>query len=58
MKYEEAIEKLENIARELESGKVPLDEVSSKLRAAEGLIKFCKEKLQTVEEQINSINED
>jgi len=58
MKYEEAIEKLETIARELEGGAVPVDEMSAKLQAAEGLIKFCKEKLQSVEEKIEDILEN
>lgn len=55
MKYEEAIEKLEAIARELEEGRVPVDEMTAKLQAAEALLKLCKEKLQTVEEKIDEI---
>lgn len=55
MKYEEAIEKLEAIAKELEEGRVPVDEMSVKLQAAEALLKLCKEKLQAVEEKIDGI---
>ena len=57
MTYEVAMEKLEHLARELESGSVAIDDMAEKLRSAESLIKFCKEKLQNVEEKINKIVE-
>lgn len=52
MKYEEAIEKLETISKELENGNVPIEEVAAKLKAARHLVKFCREQLVQVDEQL------
>lgn len=52
MKYEEAMQKLETISRELEGGNIPIDEMATKLKEAGELIKFCKGQLLAVEEQL------
>lgn len=54
MKYEEAIEKLEAISRQLEGGNIPIDEMAAKLKEAGELIAFCKAQLLKVEEQLKA----
>ena len=39
MKYEEAIAKLEQIARQLEQNQLPIDQIAAQLREAQELVK-------------------
>lgn len=54
MKYEEAIKQLETITHELEVGSLPIDEMASRLKQANELIKFCKAQLLAVEQQLKA----
>ncbi|RME15859.1 MAG: exodeoxyribonuclease VII small subunit [Bacteroidetes bacterium] len=47
--YKQAIEELENIVSEIESGNLDLDELLKKVERAATLIIFCKEKLKKSE---------
>ena len=51
-KYEEALARLEAIARRLESGEPSIDELASQLKTAWQLISFCKDKLTRTESEI------
>jgi len=53
--FEESLEKLENIVKELENGNVNLDDAINKFNEAMVLAKTCDEKLKNAEESINKI---
>jgi exodeoxyribonuclease VII small subunit len=57
-KYTEAFEELQSIVSEIESGEISVDELSEKVKRASILIKICKEKLSSTEENVNKILED
>ncbi len=53
IKFEEAIKKLEEIAKELESGELGLDESVSKFEEGMKLSKICTKMLNDAEKKIN-----
>lgn len=53
--YTEAFEELQQIVQEIEKGAITVDELSEKVKRAAYLIKFCKEKLSSTEEDVNKI---
>ena len=53
--YEQAFEELQNIVTEIEQGEISVDELSNKVKRASQLIKICKDKLTTTEEDVNLI---
>ena len=53
--YTEAFEELQNIVTEIEQGEISVDELSEKVKRAATLIKICKAKLTTTEEDVNQI---
>ena len=53
--YTEAFEELETIVKEIEEGEITVDELSAKVKRAALLIKICKTKLTTTEEDVNQI---
>ncbi len=53
--YSLANEELENIIQEIEDEEINIDDLSAKVKRASVLLKFCKEKLRSTEEDINSI---
>ncbi|QAA81082.1 exodeoxyribonuclease VII small subunit [Aequorivita sp. H23M31] len=53
--YTEAFEELQNIVTEIEEGEISVDELSEKVKRAATLIKICKAKLTTTEEDVNQI---
>ena len=55
MKYEKAVCKLEEIVSAIESRKMNLDELTTKLQEAKKLIVFCKERLEKTDEEIKKI---
>lgn len=59
--YNEAIEELEQILNQIETGELDIDQLSEKLKRASILLKNCKNKLKQteteVEKIINDINE-
>ena len=52
MKFEEAMQLLEDIVRKLESGNLSLDESLSVFEDAVGLVKLCNEKLEAAEQKV------
>lgn len=59
IKFEEAIKKLEEISKELESGNLSLDESVSKFEEGMKLSKTCTKMLNEAEKRINIlINKD
>lgn len=54
--FEEALVQLENIVRELESGKIKLDDAVEVYEKAVALKKFCEDKLKAAQLKIEKIN--
>ena len=53
--YAEAFEELQEIVRDIENGEIPVDGLSEKVKRAVALIRVCKQKLTSTEEDINVI---
>lgn len=53
--YEESIQKLETLARQMESGELPVDSLADKLKEAEQLIADCRKQLLAADEQVRNI---
>jgi exodeoxyribonuclease VII small subunit len=53
--YTDAFEELKVIVTEIEQGEISVDELSIKVKRATELIKMCKLKLTTTEEDVNKI---
>ncbi len=54
--FEEALAQLESIVRELESGKIKLDEAVEVYEKATALKKFCEDKLKAARLKVEKIN--
>lgn len=55
LKYTEAFEELQQIVLDIEDGEISVDELSLKVKRAAELIKICKKKLSSTEEDVNVI---
>ena len=55
MNYTESFQELQTIVSEIEQGEISVDELSEKVKRAALLIKICKTKLTTTEEDVNKI---
>ena len=55
IKYTEAFDELQQIVLDIEDGEISVDELSIKVKRASELIKICKEKLTSTEEDVNQI---
>ena len=53
--FEENLENLEKIVKDLESWNIPLDDAIEKFTEAMKLAKLCDNKLKNAEEKLNSI---
>ncbi|MBQ6687315.1 MAG: exodeoxyribonuclease VII small subunit [Bacilli bacterium] len=53
--FEEALNELEIIVKEMESGTIELDTAIEKYTEAMKLAKFCSEKLKTATDKVNKI---
>lgn len=56
--YTEAFEELQKIANEIETGEISVDELSGKVKRAADLIRICRDKLRSTEEDVNEILKD
>lgn len=54
-KFEELMQDLETIVKELEQGEADLDSSIDKYTEAMNIIKLCNEKLASAEEKVNKI---
>jgi exodeoxyribonuclease VII small subunit len=52
--YYQALTELEKIVNEIESEKIDLDMLAEKVKRAACLIKFCRSKLRSTEEDVSS----
>ncbi len=53
--YTAAFEELQQIVRDMEDGEITVDELAIKVKRAAELIKVCKQKLVSTEEDVNHI---
>ena len=54
--YEAAMEELDRLTGQIESGQLPLEQVLAGYERGAELLKFCRDKLQAVEEQIKVLD--
>lgn len=55
LSYDKAFEELQQIVRDMEEGEIGVDELSIKVKRASELIKVCKKKLSSTEEDVSKI---
>lgn len=55
LSFEENLNNLEAIVKDLESGNIPLDDAINKFTEAMKIAKTCDEKLKNAEENVNKI---
>ncbi|MDP1726038.1 MAG: exodeoxyribonuclease VII small subunit [Bacteroidota bacterium] len=53
--YTGAFEELQQIVAEIEAGEISVDVLSTKVKRAAELIKICKAKIRSTEEDVNAI---
>ncbi len=53
--YEQAMQKLEEMARLMEQGEIGIDVMAERLREAQKLMKYCQEKLYEAEKNCKSL---
>ena len=58
MKYEEAIKELESIVSQVENNELDIDQLATRLKEAQKLIKFCKDTLYKTDEKIKALLDD
>ena len=57
IKFEEALQKLEDTVRKLEGGSLSLDESLESFEEAIRLVKICNEKLESAEQKVRILTE-
>lgn len=58
LKYADAIRELEEIVNEIEEGSVTVDILAEKVKRATELIRICKAKLTSTEDEVKKILEE
>lgn len=58
LKYSEAIAEIEEIVAQIESNELDVDELTVKIKRVSELIKFCRAKLRSTEEEVQKIMGD
>jgi exodeoxyribonuclease VII small subunit len=53
--YEDAMKRLEILAGEMENGTIPIDLLAEKLKEAQQLLAFCKDKLTKADEEVKKL---
>ena len=53
--YNEAISEIEEILEKIENEELDVDELAEKVKRVSQLLKICKEKLQTTNEEVEKI---
>ena len=55
MTYTVAFDELQQIVSDMEDGEITVDDLAVKVKRAAELIKICKQKLTSTEEDVNAI---
>ena len=53
--YEQAIQRLETMAAQMEHDEIGIDEMAERLSQAQQLLKYCREKLYDAEQKCNAL---
>ena len=53
--YEKAMAQLETLAQQMERGEVPIDEMAERLRHAQQLIQYCRQRLTAADASVQQI---
>ncbi|GAP71132.1 exodeoxyribonuclease VII small subunit [Bacteroidales bacterium 6E] len=53
--YQEALEEIEEILEKIEGNELDIDELAEKVKRVSFLLKFCKDKLQKTNEEVEKI---
>ena len=53
--YSQAIERLEKIVRQIDSNELEIDELSEKIKEANEIIAFCKDKLTKADREVEKL---
>ncbi len=56
--YTQAFEQLQKIIAKMESSQMQVDELSENIKTATALIKICKDKLSSIEVDVNELIKD
>lgn len=56
--YSQAIDRLEEIVRLIDSNELEIDELAEKIKEANGLIAFCSEKLTKADVEVEKLLSD
>ncbi|MBP7764100.1 MAG: exodeoxyribonuclease VII small subunit [Deltaproteobacteria bacterium] len=56
-KFEDALEKLENIVKEMEAGELPLDSALKSFEEGIRLVRFCSAKLEETQRRVDELLE-
>lgn len=56
--YASAIDELESIVREIESGEIDVDILTSKVKRASELIRYCRDSLRHTQEEVDKTLSD
>ena len=58
MTYDDALTELQGIVSQLQEDVVNIDELSEKAKRAAVLVKFCQERLRSIEEEVGGLFEE
>ncbi len=58
LSYSQAIAEIESIVEKIENNELDIDELASNVKRVAELIKFCKAKLKSTEEEVEQILKD
>ncbi|MBN2892038.1 MAG: exodeoxyribonuclease VII small subunit [Bacteroidales bacterium] len=56
--YNQALEEINQVIEEIESGKVDIDQLSEKLKKAKKMFDYCKNKLKDTQSEIDNMLEE
>ena len=55
--YGDAVQQLEQLLAQLESGQLPLEDLLGQYQRGAELLRYCRERLQALEEQVKVLDE-
>ena len=55
--YEAALQELEQLVARIEAGEMPLDQLLTQYQRGAELLKFCRDRLEKVEDQIKILDQ-
>lgn len=58
MTFEKAVEELDSIVEQMESGKLPLDDMINAYRRGAQLVRECREKLTAAQAEVKKLEKD